>query len=112
MCLAVPGRIVSTAGDDPWTRTAKVSFGGVIKEINLAYVPDAKVDDYVIVHAGFALSQIDEAEAVRTLEDLSRLAALAGDAEIEISSGGISETAHPADRGLAETEIPPEGIPR
>jgi len=79
MCLAVPGKIVSMAGDDPWTRTAKVSFGGVIKEINLAYVPDAKVDDYVIVHAGFALSQIDEAEAVRTFEELAKVADAMGE---------------------------------
>ncbi len=74
MCLAVPGKVTSISGDDPWTRTAKVSFGGVLVDVNLAYVPDAKVDDYVIVHAGFALSQIDEAEAVRIFEELSRLA--------------------------------------
>jgi hydrogenase expression/formation protein HypC len=74
MCLAVPGKIVSVAGDDPWTRTAKVSFGGVIKEVNLAYLPDVTVDDYVIVHAGFALSRIDEAEAIKTFEELSKLA--------------------------------------
>ncbi len=73
MCLAVPGKIVSTAGDDPLTRTAKVSFGGVLKEVSLAYLPEAAVDDYVIVHAGFALSQIDEAEALRLYEDLTRL---------------------------------------
>ena len=79
MCLAVPGRIVSTSGDEPITRVAKVSFGGVIKEINLAYVPDAKVDDYVIVHAGFALSQIDEAEAVRTFEELAKVADAMGE---------------------------------
>ena len=73
MCLAVPGKIVSTAGEDQWTRTAKVSFGGVLVDVNLAYLPDVKVDDYVIVHAGFALSQIDEAEAARVFEELSRL---------------------------------------
>ena len=85
MCLAVPGKIVSTAGEDQWTRTAKVSFGGVIKEVNLAYVPDAKVDDYVIVHAGFALSQIDELEAVRMFDELTRLAEAMGE-EVEMSS--------------------------
>lgn len=88
MCLAVPGRILSTSGDDPWTRTAKVSFGGVIKEVNLAYVPEVKVDDYVIVHAGFALSQIDEAEAVRMFDELTRLADAVGDDEVlELRSG-------------------------
>jgi hydrogenase expression/formation protein HypC len=74
MCLAVPGRITSISGDDPWTRTARVSFGGVLVDVNLAYLPDVKVDDYVIVHAGFALSRIDEAEAEKVFEELSRLA--------------------------------------
>lgn len=90
MCVAVPGKIVSLSGDDPLTRTAKVSFGGAIKEINLAFLPDVKVDDYVIVHAGFALSQIDEAEAARIFEDLSRIAAAMGDADgTDVPSGGI-----------------------
>jgi hydrogenase expression/formation protein HypC len=113
MCLAVPGKIVSTSGDDPWTRTAKVSFGGVIKEVNLAYVPDVKVDDYVIVHAGFALSQIDEAEAIRMFEDLSMLAEHMGDEDVITSGGEIPPggaiTAIPSG-GISETEIPPEGI--
>jgi hydrogenase expression/formation protein HypC len=74
MCLAIPGKIVSMSGDEPLTRVGKVSFGGVVKEVSLAYVPDAGVDDYVIVHAGFALSRIDEVEAQRTLEELARLA--------------------------------------
>ena len=74
MCLAVPGRIVSISGEDAFMRTANVSFGGVIKEVNLAYLPDVKAGDYVIVHAGFALSQVAEAEAVRMFEELTRLA--------------------------------------
>jgi hydrogenase expression/formation protein HypC len=79
MCLAVPGKILSVAGDDPMTRVARVSFGGVIKEVSLAYLPEAGVDDYVIVHAGFALSQIDEAEALRVFEELQRLALADGE---------------------------------
>jgi hydrogenase expression/formation protein HypC len=75
MCLAVPGKIVGVSGDDPFTRTARVSFGGIVKEVNLAYLPEAKVDDYVVVHAGFALSQIDEDEALKMFEDLRQLAA-------------------------------------
>ena len=74
MCLAVPGKIVSLTGDDPFTRVGRVSFGGVIKEVNMAYLPDAKVDEYVIVHAGFALSTIDEAEALRVFEYMSEFA--------------------------------------
>ncbi|MBP1635756.1 MAG: hydrogenase assembly chaperone HypC/HupF [Acidobacteria bacterium] len=76
MCLAIPGKIVSIAGaEDPFTRTARVSFDGVIKEISLAYLPDARVDDYVVVHAGFALSKVDEAEAREVFEYLAALEA-------------------------------------
>ena len=73
MCLAVPGKVVSIAGDDPLMRTGKVSFGGILKEANLACVPEAKVGDYVIVHAGLAISVLDEEEAVTTLEYLSQI---------------------------------------
>ena len=73
MCLAVPGQILSLGGDDPITRSGRVSFGGVVKEVSLAYVPEAAVGDYVIVHAGFALNVIDEDEAQKTFELLSQL---------------------------------------
>jgi hydrogenase expression/formation protein HypC len=76
MCLAVPGRILSLSGDDPIMRVGRVDFGGVVKEINLAYVPEARVDDYVLVHVGFALTIIDEAEAARVLACLREIAAL------------------------------------
>src|SRR6187200_1197483 len=68
MCLAVPGKILSVAGEDPLQRTGRVSFGGIVKEVNLACVPEAKVGDYVIVHVGLALSTVDPEEALRTLE--------------------------------------------
>ena len=67
MCLAVPGKIVEVQGED-LQRTGIVSFGGIRKEANLAFVPEAKVGDYVLVHAGFAISVVDEAEAAETLE--------------------------------------------
>jgi hydrogenase expression/formation protein HypC len=71
MCLAVPGKIMSINNTEKQLfRTGKVSFGGVIKEVSLAYVPDAKVDDYVIVHVGFALSILDLQEAENTLSYL------------------------------------------
>jgi hydrogenase expression/formation protein HypC len=63
MCLAVPGKIIEITDSDPITRTGKVSFGGIVKDVNLAYVPEAGVDSYVIVHAGFAISTLDEKEA-------------------------------------------------
>ena len=76
MCLAVPGQIKSISGEDPLMRIAKVSFGGILKEVNLAYVPEAKVDDYVIVHVGFALSVLDEAEARQVFEYIRQIDAL------------------------------------
>lgn len=75
MCLAVPGKIMSVSGDDPLMRMAKVSFGGVLKDVSLAYVPEAGVGDYVIVHVGFALNRLDEAEALETLALLDELQA-------------------------------------
>ncbi|GAB4178640.1 MAG: HypC/HybG/HupF family hydrogenase formation chaperone [Calditrichia bacterium] len=63
MCLAVPGKIVEIIEQDELIRIAKVDFGGVLKDINLAYVPEAQVGQYVNVHVGFAISVIDEEEA-------------------------------------------------
>jgi hydrogenase expression/formation protein HypC len=74
MCLALPGQLLSLAGDTPFLRTGRVRFGELIKEIHLAYVPDARVGDYVIVHAGFALSVLDQEAARRTLEEFAGLA--------------------------------------
>ena len=73
MCLAIPGKIESITGDDPLVRMGKVNFGGVLKEASLAYVPEAKVGDYVIVHVGFALSVVDEAEAHKVFEYLKQM---------------------------------------
>ncbi|WP_034421888.1 HypC/HybG/HupF family hydrogenase formation chaperone [Candidatus Entotheonella palauensis] len=76
MCLAVPGKILSLVSDDPIMRTGRVSFGGIVKEVNLAYTPEAGVDDYVIVHVGFAISTVDEQEAARVFAYLSELETL------------------------------------
>ena len=77
MCLAVPGKIESIEGADPVFRTGKVNFGGIIKQINLAYVPEAKIGDYVLVHVGFAISTVDEAEAMEVFEYLRQIGELA-----------------------------------
>lgn len=77
MCLAIPGKIVIATGDQPLRRTAKVSFGGTIKEVSLAYTPQAKEGDYVMVHVGFALSIVDETEANQVFEDLKQMSAMA-----------------------------------
>lgn len=76
MCLAVPGEIISIEGEDPIIRAGKVSFGGAIRQISLAYVPEARVGDYVIVHAGFAISKLDEQEANRVFEYLREMGEL------------------------------------
>lgn len=69
MCLAIPGKLLEvTEGDDPLFRTGRVSFEGIIKNIQLAYTPDAKVGDYILVHVGFSIAVVDEAEARRTLD--------------------------------------------
>jgi hydrogenase expression/formation protein HypC len=73
MCLAIPGKILSIINEDPLLRSGRVSFGGTVKEVNLAYVPEAGVDDYVIVHAGFAISTLDEKEAAQVFEYLREI---------------------------------------
>ncbi|HRT08914.1 MAG TPA: HypC/HybG/HupF family hydrogenase formation chaperone [Candidatus Paceibacterota bacterium] len=77
MCLAVPGKIISIQGEDPLSRIGKIDFGGVLKEASLAYVPEAEVGDYVIVHVGFALNRVDEAEAQKVFEYLREMDQLA-----------------------------------
>lgn len=67
MCLAVPGKVLDIR-DDRGTRMATVDFGGVRKEICLAYLPEVEVGDYTIVHVGFAISRVDEASALETLQ--------------------------------------------
>jgi hydrogenase expression/formation protein HypC len=76
MCLAIPGKIESISGDDPIVRMGKINFGGVVKEASLAYLPETKIGDYVIVHAGFALSQVDEEEAHKVFEYLKQIGEL------------------------------------
>jgi hydrogenase expression/formation protein HypC len=80
MCLAVPGRITRISDDiDPLLRKGCVDFSGIVKEISLAYVPEAQIGDYVIVHAGFALSLLDPEEAQAGLQAFRELAASRGD---------------------------------
>lgn len=73
MCLAVPGQVISMSDDAPLFRTGRVSFGGLLREVSLAYVPGVCLGDYVIVHAGLAISIIDAQEARRVFETLDAL---------------------------------------
>jgi hydrogenase expression/formation protein HypC len=73
MCLAVPGKVTSIDETNPELKMAKVNFNGVTKDICIQWLPDVKVDDYVLVHVGFALNTIDEKDAIETLEMLKEM---------------------------------------
>ena len=75
MCLAVPGQVLAIAGADALTRSARVAFGGIVKQVALAFTPEARVGDYVLVHAGVAIAVLDQAEAQRTLAIIATLGA-------------------------------------
>lgn len=75
MCLAIPGKVVGIA-EENGLRMGRVDFGGIVKRVCLDYVPELEVGDYTIVHVGFALSKIDEEEAVRTLAVFAQMGAL------------------------------------
>ncbi len=72
MCLGIPGKVIEIR-DDAGLRMGRVDFGGVRKEACLSYVPEVKLGDYVVVHVGFAISRVDEEEALRTLELLEQM---------------------------------------
>lgn len=74
MCLAIPGKVLSIQFDGQQC-TARVSFSGSVKSVNLSCVPEANVGDYVLVHAGFAISLVDEAEARTILEYFRHISA-------------------------------------
>ena len=99
MCLAVPGRVMSIETD-----IAKVDFGGVSQEANLTLVPEAKVGDYVLVHAGFAIQRLDEAEAEETLRLFQELAEAADREERETSERGRNRTGESTSDDKAEAD--------
>jgi hydrogenase expression/formation protein HypC len=76
MCLAIPGRIRSVEDDGSLFRRGRVDFGGIVKEINLAFVPEASTGDYVIVHAGVAISRLDEKQATEVFDYLAKMGEL------------------------------------
>ncbi len=88
MCLAIPGKIISIDNQlDEIFRIAKVSFDGIVKDVNLAMVPEAKVGDYVLVHVGSAISIVDEKEAKETMDILYQMGEMS-----ELDFGNSSET--------------------
>jgi hydrogenase expression/formation protein HypC len=76
MCLAIPGKIMSITGQD-LERLGRVNFSGIVKEVSLAYTPEAQVGEYVIVHVGFAIDTLDESEAQRVFAYLDHMGELA-----------------------------------
>jgi len=77
MCLSIPGKLIEiTAELDEIFRVGRVSFDGIIKEVSLTLVPEAKIGDYVMVHVGAAISLIDEEEAKKTFDLLKQLGEL------------------------------------
>lgn len=77
MCLGVPGKVVDITRHEVGMQMGRVQFGGIQKEVCLSFLPDIKIGEYVIVHAGFAISQVDEAEAALTFEILRQMGDLA-----------------------------------
>jgi hydrogenase expression/formation protein HypC len=77
MCLAVPGQIASIEDTEPVLRSGRVSFGGIVKIVNLSCVPEARVGDFVLVHAGMAIGTVDAEEAEKVFDYLRQLGELA-----------------------------------
>lgn len=86
MCLGVPGRIAATWEADG-LRMGEVDFGGVTKDVCLAYVPDAVVGDWAIVHVGFAITRLDETAAAETLDLLRRMGGLDDGLDVQLDDG-------------------------
>jgi hydrogenase expression/formation protein HypC len=73
MCLAIPGQVLSLEGGNALMRSGRVSFAGIVKLVNFAYVPEVKLGNYVLVHAGFGIAIVDEDEALKTLAYLAEI---------------------------------------
>ena len=85
MCLGVPGKIIEIQPDPNGMTMGKVSFAGIVKDVCLAYTPDVQIDDYVIVHVGFAISVVDEEEAMQVFKYLEEMEELG---ELQIPQPG------------------------
>lgn len=114
MCLAVPGKVVGL-GERDGTPMASVDFGGVVKEVCIAYVPEAEVGEYVIVHVGFALQRLDEESAMASLrlfEELGLLEEEFGDPWGRAAAeAGLTGAAALTEAGLTESALANAGVP-
>jgi hydrogenase expression/formation protein HypC len=107
VCLGVPGQVLTVEENAQGMAMGTVSFGGVNKEVCLAYVPEAKPGDYVIVHVGFAISIVSEQEAEETFEILRQMGELAGVEERPEGSQGGDSGPGPATPGERPGRVPP-----
>ena len=101
MCLGIPGRVIEIR-DDGGLPMGKVDFGGVRKDACLAYLPEVQLGDYVIIHVGFAISRVDEEEALKTLEILATMGDMVS-AELATMGPGMHEPAVVSDDGTPVT---------
>ena len=85
MCLAIPGKVISVEQSNG-LRSGRIQFGGIVRQASLDFVPEAEVGDYVMVHVGYAISRVDEAEALRTYELLEEMGELEKELPPESSS--------------------------
>jgi len=85
VCLAIPGKIVSSDMSNG-IRVGRAQFGGIVRETCLDFVPEASVGDYVIVHVGFAISRVDREEAERSYEVLESMGLLKGELESDLET--------------------------
>ena len=93
MCLGVPGKVVSVTSTDLGIQMGRVQFGGIQKEICLSFLPEIQVGDYVIVHAGFAITQVNEAEAAETFELLKQMGDLTELTEADADADANADSA-------------------
>ena len=107
MCLGIPGRVTEIR-EDAGLAMGKVDFGGVRKDACLAYLPDTQVGDYVVVHVGFAISRLDESEALRTLEILGEMGVV--EPELMTLGPGMDEPAVQSDDDPAGLGLTPAGV--
>ncbi|MBM4088372.1 MAG: HypC/HybG/HupF family hydrogenase formation chaperone [Planctomycetes bacterium] len=96
MCLGIPGKLLEITEDETSLRMGKVEFGGIAKDVCLAYLPEAQVGDYVLVHVGFAISKVDEQEAEAIfayLREISQLSEV-GDPSVSGELGESGDEVH------------------
>jgi hydrogenase expression/formation protein HypC len=98
MCLAIPGKVIDIEEDPHGVKMARANFGGIVKQVCLEYTPEVQPGDYVLVHVGFALGRINEAEAIRTYKALEEMQQLGELEEVTDDSQPTQSVIHAATR--------------